>query len=705
MPTSNRRAFVPHAIRYFLSQDYPKKEIVIVDDGSDRIEDIVPVHEQVRYIRLQKKMTLGEKRNFCVEQCKGDLIMHWDDDDWMAPYRISYQVQELLKHNAEVCGLKQMFFYQPITDKAWLYTYPDHAKPWLAGGSLLYTRSFWKKAPFPNLQVASDTPFILRRKMDSYVALDDTKFYVATVHEKNTSPKRTDNSLWHSVNASVIRNITGEDWTNLNNHQKTKPVELKTKDNKEKIAILITTCNRPDFLERIVSDLRKESGQYEVVFFIVDDGILRNGKKNYWKTINTLWSSVKCAEFSYYIQLPDDVELEPNFIQRSIEAWKKIDDPQKICLNLFLDGHRMGKTCWTNFWPQLYTFNSRRFLKTQWVDMFFISERKFFEQLQWAILPIPPERWVSNPELSSGVGQQISRRLHQKGLHLYQSIDKMGEHIGHFSMMNPEVRKKEPLQFTTLAPVYAGMASIPQRESQMKHAVNNVLPYVDKLYIFLNDYVKVPDWLGKYNKVITFLSNTGKANRGDAGKFYGLTKITDKDFYYFSLDDDMLYPPDYVWYMIDRIEKHKRRAVVGCGGYIMKENVTHFYTDRKDNWHISMPNREDRSVHILHTCLTAWHSSTLRFSYEHCLRANMGDIWLALAAQKEQVPMILVERPANWVHCQPLPVGQTIYGRYRNHCDEQSEVFNSWEDWQLYTINGDHKSVAESYTSEAAITG
>jgi hypothetical protein len=359
----------------------------------------------------------------------------------------------------------------------------------------------------------------------------------------------------------------------------------------------------------------------------------------------------------------------------------------------------MGKTCWTRFWPQLVQFNDKRFLQTQWVDMFFISEKKFFAQLEWSISPISPDRWNYNPELSSGVGQQISIRLHQQKWNLYQSIDKLAEHIGHNSVMNPAIRQKEPLNWKELAPIYGGMASFPERESQLKATINSVLPYLDKLYLFLNDYVQVPVWLTQYSKVIPFLSNVEKTNQGDAGKFYGISKITDNDFYYFSLDDDMLYPPDYIWHMINKIENHKRKAVVGCGGYTMKEQVTHFYTDRKDNWHISMPNMEDRPVHILHTCLTAWHSSTLQFNYEQCEKANMGDIWLALAAQKEQVPMILIERPPNWVRCQPVPVAQTIYGRYKNNCDEQNEVFNSWKDWKLYYINGDHKQVSDTLTN------
>lgn len=675
---------MPQAIRYFLRQDNNNKELVIVDDGSDCIEDIVPDNEQIRYLRIEKKMTLGEKRNLCVRESKGDLIMHWDDDDWMAPYRISYQVKELLSRGKEICGLQQMLFCEIETGKCWLYKYPSGARPWLAGGSLLYTRDFWKKGPFPDIQVASDTQFIFSRKLDSYVTLSDTSFYIAAIHGKNTSPKTTTNRLWISVPDSIVKNIMGADWQhliNVNDHIRNSLGTNHT--GRKKIAILMTTCNRPESLKKIIGDLERESGTYDLSFFITDDGILRNGKKYYWKTINTLWNQARETNFDYYIQLPDDVQLEDRFIEKAIQAWENIEDPGKICLNLFLDGHRMGKTCWTNFWPQVHTFNEKRYLKTQWMDLFYICNRNFFEQLQWRIQPVNPERWIINPELSSGVGQQISIRLHTRGWNLYQITDNQAEHLGDYSIMNPEIRMKEPIRSARLPLIFAGMASIPEREAQLKKTITGIIPYVDQLFLFLNDYVQVPSWLSRYEKITPFLSRQENTNMGDAGKFFGLNKISGDDFYYFTLDDDMLYPQNYIWKMTGKIEKYHRKAIVGCGGYIMKPEVNHFYNDRQSNWHIRQPNNEDRAVHILHTCLTAWHSSSLDFRYEDCEKPNMGDIWLALAAQKKHVPMILIERPASWVLSQPLPVTETIYGQYRNNCLDQTTVYNSWKDWKL----------------------
>jgi hypothetical protein len=732
MPTSDRRAFVPDAIRYFLRQDYQWKELLIVDDGSDNIRDLVPADARIRYIRLSQKMTLGEKRNYCVRESRGDLIMHWDDDDWMAPHRISYQVKELVRHNAEVCGLREMLFYEPGTGRCWVYKYPTNARAWLAGGSLLYTREFWKKGPFPDMQVASDTQFIFSRELKSYVALPDSHFYVASVHANNTSRKITTNRLFHPIPSMGVKSIMGEDWVSFGRQHNpigpatrystpppaaTPPppppgpppppppprppppppprpppppppppparVSAPIVNSRKKVAVLLTTCNRPGPLKKVTDGLDKEKGKIDLEYFIADDAFLGNGKKKYWATVNFLWGQVRNKNFDYFIQLPDDVEWDNDLIGEAIDLWENISDPKKICLNLLLDSSRVGKTCWTNYWPRLKSFRGSRYLLSQWVDMIFISDRKFFEQLDWNILPVSAARWDTDPQLSSGVGQQISHRLLKMGWNMYQVTEKIMEHTGADSIMNPDVRRQEPMHAAELPLIYAGMASIPEREQALKKAIDSVHPYIDHLFLYLNEYDRIPDWLRLFPKLTTFLGRREGKDMGDGGKFFGLDKIGEKDYYFFPLDDDMIYPADYVWKMKQKIDAFQRRAVVGCGGYIMKPSVRHFYNDRHSSWHISMPNDEDRPVQVLHTGLTAWHSSALRFSFDDCKKANMSDLWLALAAQKHEVPMIVIQRPANWVDSLPIPPSRTIYGRYHIHCHEQTSVFNSWKEWKI----------------------
>lgn len=213
MPTTERRRlFVPQAIRLFRRQDYANKELLIVDDGADSIEDVVPHDDpQMRYIRLEPGRTLGMKRNFCVEAASGNLIMHWDDDDWVSSRRISYQVEALVRANAEICGVRQMIFYELATARTWLYEYPLGQRPWLAGNSLLYTREFWQRSPFPDIQVASDTRFVWNQTMERHVVVPDYSFYVAMVHPDNTSPKNYHGSYWSTWHGSV-QEIMGADY-------------------------------------------------------------------------------------------------------------------------------------------------------------------------------------------------------------------------------------------------------------------------------------------------------------------------------------------------------------------------------------------------------------------------------------------------------------------------------------------------------------
>jgi glycosyltransferase involved in cell wall biosynthesis len=79
MPTRNRRHLVPQAIAYFLRQDYPRTELIVVDDGDD------PVAISCRPTRVLPAPgpahAAGAKRNLAVQASQGDLIAHWDDDD------------------------------------------------------------------------------------------------------------------------------------------------------------------------------------------------------------------------------------------------------------------------------------------------------------------------------------------------------------------------------------------------------------------------------------------------------------------------------------------------------------------------------------------------------------------------------------------------------------------------------------------------
>ena len=190
-PTANRRRFLPQAIRYFLAQDYRNKELIIVDDGEDSVADLVPEDHRIRYVRLPAKSVLGEKRNRAASEARGEIIVHWDDDDWSAPWRLRYQLEELLNSGADICGLNRIFFYAPDEARAWEYLYPAGQRPWVYGASLAYRKAFWNAHPFPPINVGEDAKFVWADSRAKIHVLQNPHFLVAVIHDGNCSPKRT----------------------------------------------------------------------------------------------------------------------------------------------------------------------------------------------------------------------------------------------------------------------------------------------------------------------------------------------------------------------------------------------------------------------------------------------------------------------------------------------------------------------------------
>ena len=204
LPTYNRREFVARAVEQFRRQDYEARELIVVDDGTDAVGDLAAGDPRIRYIRLDGRRTGGAKRNLACREARGEIVLHWDDDDWAANWRISYQVRRLIESGAEICGLDRLDYYEPSTGRAWEYTYPAGGRRWVAGNTLCYRKSFWERHPFPDNNVGEDARFVWQARPYQVPAGEDKRFLAATVHAGNVSPKATTGSCWRPTDAAEL---------------------------------------------------------------------------------------------------------------------------------------------------------------------------------------------------------------------------------------------------------------------------------------------------------------------------------------------------------------------------------------------------------------------------------------------------------------------------------------------------------------------
>ena len=117
VPTFNRQHLFPLLYECFQNQDYGKVELLIYDDTKHPSKFFLDL-PKVRYYHSEQRLSIGEKRNFLAHEASGDIIAHFDDDDFYMPNYISYMIKKL--GDRPIVKLSSWFIYG-VTQKAFAY--------------------------------------------------------------------------------------------------------------------------------------------------------------------------------------------------------------------------------------------------------------------------------------------------------------------------------------------------------------------------------------------------------------------------------------------------------------------------------------------------------------------------------------------------------------------------------------------------------
>lgn len=148
-------------------------------------------------------------------------------------------------------------------------------------------------------------------------------------------------------------------------------------------------------------------------------------------------------------------------------------------------------------------------------------------------------------------------------------------------------------------------------------------------------------------QVDMFHQYKGDNELGDANKFRG---VIGKKGYCFTVDDDLIYPENYVEYMIEKIEKYDRKAVITLHGkIILNQPISSFYGSDFLKLRCLDKVSKDIPVHIPGTGVMGWHSDTIQFSMNDFPKPNMADIWAGIKCETEGVQRICAKHDAGWL--------------------------------------------------------
>jgi hypothetical protein len=211
-----------------------------------------------------------------------------------------------------------------------------------------------------------------------------------------------------------------------------------------------------------------------------------------------------------------------------------------------------------------------------------------------------------------------------------------------------------------------GIASLASRESSLQKVIESLHTQADNIFIVLNGYTECPKFLWDYPNV---MATIGDNVHGANAKFTMAEHCTG---YYFSCDDDLIYPDGYVAYLKAGVDKYD--ALVSLHGKKYLRPVTDF-RNWAGNYRCLNTVSEDVQVDVVGSGVCAFHTDRLKIRMDAFKKKNMSDLYLSKQAKEQEVSMVVLKHTKDYLTY--LPQKDTIW-RSIDNFQERTEVLKSF---------------------------
>jgi glycosyltransferase involved in cell wall biosynthesis len=189
-PTFNRRPFIPYLIQCVANQTYPSEliEWIIIDDGTDHVEDLFVNVPNVKYFKYTEKLTLAKKRNMLHSHCLGNIIVYMDDDDYYPASRVNSAVEALLKNPTHlIAGCLELPIY--YHSKETIYLMGPYGENRITAASFAFKRQLLDITEYNETDCFSEETYFLKNYTIPVVPLNPIHTILVVSHPHNTIDK------------------------------------------------------------------------------------------------------------------------------------------------------------------------------------------------------------------------------------------------------------------------------------------------------------------------------------------------------------------------------------------------------------------------------------------------------------------------------------------------------------------------------------
>ena len=229
----------------------------------------------------------------------------------------------------------------------------------------------------------------------------------------------------------------------------------------------------------------------------------------------------------------------------------------------------------------------------------------------------------------------------------------------------------------------AVLATFMKRFHVIKKVINNILPQVDKIYIYANDYSEknkqdLLKMVSSKEKVEILLGNIHDGDIKDNGKLYLIQNIVKKinHDYIIVIDDDLNYPSDYVDKHIRCCLKYNNNVVSSIHGGLFSNIIYDLFDDRY-LYHYRSNLKENKFVTYTGTgtiCIP--YKFTKLINYEKTMYTGMVDMYFMNNMNFFDIKRVCISRNTwGWLS-EFDEIGDTLYDTYKNNNKNQLNLIS-----------------------------
>ena len=181
--------------------------------------------------------------------------------------------------------------------------------------------------------------------------------------------------------------------------------------------------------------------------------------------------------------------------------------------------------------------------------------------------------------------------------------------------------------------ISANLATFKARKNVLHQTVDSLRDQVDVIRIYSNDYK--PDIKGV--EIVTGEDLT------DRGKFY----FIGKDEIYFSCDDDLIYPEDYVKRTLEKLEKYPNAVITYHGRILLGKGRNYYYGHQ--SFHCLRTHHYDTFINVAGTGVSCFDASKWKPDVLQYPNQKMSDLLFSLECAKSGKKIICASHQMGWL--------------------------------------------------------